>query len=257
MRAVALAVLLLAVTPAAAEAPPAVRTLMEHMSRGMRETKVGDWVTYKLDGGGRRVHYWRIAAVGQEKDRLGRDALWIEIDLGTHPGMAAPLGQMKMLVAKETGISSQGITRLIVASGFDRPQEYSPEALSQALNKEPAAKKPAPAAGVSPGIRSGPETQLMTLAGTVPAVPLEVRYRSTVIKRLWMSREIPVLQLAKIEIPGIGQSMEVRDFGVNAKPLMALPEPDAPKVRLEYIDEAFSHLPQLDADEGAGEGEPH
>lgn len=256
MRGTLLLLWLLAAPPAGAQAPPAVRTLVEHMSRGVRATKVGDWVTYELDGGGRRVHYWRLAAVGEEKDRLGRDALWIEIDLGTHPAMAAPLGQLKMLVARETGLSAQGITRLIVASGFDRPQEYSPEALEVALGREPTAARRGRAAGPGPGIRSGPETRLMTLAGTVPAVPLEVRYRSTVIKRLWMSREVPVLQLAKIEIPGIGQSMEVRDFGVNAKPLMAMPEPDAPKVRLEYLDEAFSQLPQPGADASAGEGGP-
>jgi hypothetical protein len=247
-----LLVFLLAALPASAQTPPMVRTLVEHMSRGLRTTKVGDWVTYRLDGGGSHVHYWRLAAVGEQKDALGREALWIEIDLGTHPAMAAPLGQLKLLVAKDGGLSAQGITRLIVATGFDRPQEYSREALAAALGKEPAAALPAvPAAaqGARPTLRSGRETQLMTLAGTVPAVAVELRYRNTVVKRLWMSREIPVLQLAKIELPGIGQAMEVRDFGVNAKPLMALPAPDAPKVRLEYLDEAFARLPQLAEDE--------
>jgi hypothetical protein len=243
--------LLLVALPAGAQAPPAVRTLVEHMARGIRQTQVGDWVTYKLDGGGKRVHYWRLAAVSQEKDRLGRDALWIEIDMGTHPGMVAPLAQMKMLVAKDVGISAQGITRLIVATGFDRPQEYSPEALASALDKEPQAPRPAQApGGLRPQVQSGREVQLMTLAGTVPAVPLEVRYRNTVVKRMWLSREIPVLQLAKIEIPGIGQAMEVRDFGVDAKPMMAIPPPDAPKVKLEYLDEAFAKLPQLPDGEG-------
>ncbi|MBF5045553.1 hypothetical protein FGE12_24305 [Aggregicoccus sp. 17bor-14] len=252
MRALVLGVLLAAL-PARAQTPPAVRTLVEHMARGIRKTQVGDWVTYKLDGGGKRVHYWRLAAVSAEKDRLGRDALWIEVDMGTHPGMAAPLAQMKMLVAKDVGLSAQGITRLIVATGFDRPQEYSPEALAAALRKEPSTAAPAPPGpgqGPRPAIQAGREVQLMTLAGTVPAVPLEMRYRNTVVKRLWFSREIPVLQIAKIEIPGIGQAMEVRDFGVDAKPLMQIPPPDAPKVRLEYLDEAFAKLPQLPEGEG-------
>jgi hypothetical protein len=245
-------VLLLAASQVHAQTP-VLRTLVEHMSRGIRATKPGDWVTYKLDGGGARVHYWRLAAVGEEKDALGRAALWIELDLGTHPAMAAPLGQLKLLVAKDTGLSAQGITRLIVATGFDRPQEYSQEALALALAKEPSTAHPAAAAGTPrPTVHSGRETQLMTLAGTVSAVPVELRYRSTVVKRLWLSREIPVLQLAKLEIPGIGQAMEVRDFGVDAKPLMALPAPDAPKVRLEYLDEAFVRLPQL-GDDGEGE----
>src|SRR5215218_4854401 len=127
-----LLVLLLAALPARAQTPPAVRTLVEHMSRGIRATKVGDWVTYKLDGGGSRVHYWRLAAVAEQKDAQARDALWIEIDIGAHPAMAAPLGQMKLLVAKDAGLNAQGITRLVVATGFDRPQEYSQEALAAA-----------------------------------------------------------------------------------------------------------------------------
>jgi hypothetical protein len=249
----ALLTLLLVALPAQAQTPPAVRTLLAHMAKGVRTTKVGDWVTYRLDGGGRRVHYWRLAAVGEERDRLGRDALWIEVDMGTHPGMAAPLAQLKMLVAREAGISEQGISRLIVATGFDRPQEYSPEALAVALKGAPRTPRAAaPPLGAAPSIQSGREQQLMTLAGTVAAVPMEVRYRSTVIKRMWMSREIPVLQLAKIEIPGIGQAMEVRDFGVKAKPQMRLPAPDAPKVKLEYLDEAFSKLPIPDEDVQGG-----
>lgn len=156
-------------------------------------------------------------------------------------------------MAKDAGLSEQGITRLIVATGFDRPQEYSPEALAVALRRAPQASRAArtPALGETPTIRSGRERQLMTLAGTLQAVPLEVRYRSTVIKRMWMSRDIPVLQVAKLEIPGIGQAMEVRDFGVNARPMMPMPAPDAPKVKLEYLDEAFDALPVPD-DEAQG-----
>ena len=83
----------------------------------------------------------------------------------------------------------------------------------------------------------------MTAAGTVAAIPVEVMFRSTVVKRLWMSRQVPVLHLAKLEIPAIEHSMEVRDFGIDAKPRMVLPGPDDPKIRVERYDEAPPKAP--------------
>jgi hypothetical protein len=86
----------------------------------------------------------------------------------------------------------------------------------------------------------------MTPAGTVTAVPVEVLYRSTVVKRTWLSREIPILNLAKIEIPRIAHAMEVHEYGVNAKPRMLLPDPKTPLVKMEYADKAFPQLPWLE-----------
>ena len=83
----------------------------------------------------------------------------------------------------------------------------------------------------------------MTPAGTVTAIPIEVMYRSTVIKRTWMSREIPILQLAKVEIPRIAHALEVFEYGVDAKSRMLLPDPKTPTVKLEYADKAFPQLP--------------
>jgi len=189
VKSLALALALLVAAPAAASMPG--KALMDHLAKGLRTTQVGDWVTYKLDGGGARVHYWRLAVVGQEKDKKGRDALWLEMEWGTHPAMKAPLAQMRMLIARGDGVAfdPSAITRLIVAIGFDRPQEYSQEALDWALaNHDPPASPAAPAGPPQrldspPVIRSGKETRLMTPAGTVTAVPIEVMYRSTVIKR--------------------------------------------------------------------------
>lgn len=249
MRGLALALLLLVSVPASAAMPG--RELLDHLAKGLRTTQVGDWVTYKLDGGGARVHYWRLAVVGEEKDKLGRDALWLEMEMGTHPAMRAPLSQIRMLIARGQGggaaFDPNGVTRLIVAMGFDKPQEYSQEALDWALTKHPSSQ-PKPAArprqaGEPPVVRSGKETRLMTPAGTVTAVPIEVMYRSTVIKRTWMSREIPILQLAKVEIPRIAHSLEVFEFGVNAKSRMLLPDPKTPTVKMEYVDKAFPQLP--------------
>lgn len=250
MRVLALALMLLVAAPAPAAMPG--KELMDHLAKGLRTTQVGDWVTYKLDGGGARVHYWRLAVVGEERDKLGRDALWLEMEWGTHPAMRAPLAQLRMLIARGDGVAfdPNAVTRLIAAIGFDRPQEYSQEALDWALTKhEQPAAPPAPPAQQLPSppvIRSGKETRLMTPAGTVTAVPIEVMYRSTVIKRTWLSREIPILQLAKIEIPRISHALEVAEYGVNAKSRMLLPDPKTPQVKLEYAEKAFPQLPSLE-----------
>jgi hypothetical protein len=250
MRVLALALLLLVAAPVSAAMPG--KTLLDHLSKGLRTTQVGDYVTYKLDGGGARVHYWRLAVVGEEKDKLGRDALWLEMEMGTHPAMRAPLSQIRMLIARGQGggaaFDPAGVTRLVVAMGFDKPQEYSQEALDWALTKRPPPRPASPPQRLPepPVVRSGKETRLMTPAGTVTAVPIEVMYRSTVIKRTWMSREIPILQLAKVEIPRIAHALEVFEYGVNARPRMLLPDPKTPTVKLEYAEKAFPQLPWLD-----------
>lgn len=249
MRALALTLVLLVAGHASAAMPG--KALMDHLAKGLRSTQVGDWVTYRLDGGGARVHYWRLAVVGEEKDKLGRDAFWLEMEMGTHPAMRSPLSQIRMLVAKGDGVAfdPSGITRLIVAMGFDRPQEYSQEALAWALAKPQKSKPAAPraqAGGTAAVVRSGKESRLMTPAGTVTAIPIEVLYRSTVVKRTWMSREIPILNLAKIEIPRIAHALEVQEYGVNAKSRMLLPDPKTPTVKLEYAEKAFPQLPWLE-----------
>ncbi len=246
MRALLLVLALLVAAPAGAAMPG--KTLMDHLAKGLRATQVGDWVTYKLDGGGARVHYWRVAVVGEEKDKLGRDALWLEMEMGTHPAMRSPLSQIRMLVARGDGVAfdPDAITRLVVAIGFDQPQEYSQEALEWVVARPEKPKAPPAPQGKlqsPPVVRSGKETRLMTPAGTVTAVPIELFYRSTVVKRTWLSREIPILNLAKIEIPRIAHALEVQEYGVNARPRMRPPDPRKPQVKLEYADKAFPKLP--------------
>ncbi|MCP3098572.1 hypothetical protein LZ198_06750 [Myxococcus sp. K15C18031901] len=249
------AVLLLVAAPARAQDNAAAQ-VMSHFAKGVRSAKAGDWVTYRFDGGGMRVYYWRMAVVGEEKDKLGRDATWVEMEAGTHPAMKSPLMQMRMLVAREgEQINFDAITRLYIGGPFSRPQEYSDEALAHVMKKmgQEAAesgkpdpeddKEPPLPAGLKPVLRSGKETRLMTLAGTVTAVQLELMVKRTVVKRMWLSREIPLLQLAKIEIPGIAHSMEVAEYGIDAKPRMLMPPPNLPKVQLEYADRVFPDLP--------------
>ncbi|MBZ4417736.1 hypothetical protein [Myxococcus sp. RHSTA-1-4] len=260
------ALLVAAPARAAGGPPPAMKALMDHMARGARASKVGDWVTYRMDGGGARVHYWRMAVVGQEKDRYERDAVWLEVEFGTHPAMRSPLGQMKMLVALgEEHPARHAITRLIASAGYGKPQEYSQEALEHVLTEqrnrkteddEPRPSAPPRGPPPTPVVRAGKEARLMTHAGTVTAVPVEVVLRSTVLKRMWMSREIPVIQLAKIEIPGIGQSMEVAEYGVDAKSRIRMPLPNEPQIRMEYAEQKFANLPWAQAEDEAEEESP-
>ncbi|WP_141588756.1 hypothetical protein [Myxococcus sp. AB056] len=261
MRALLVVAALVLAVPLQAEANPA-RELVQHMSRGARPARLGDWVTYRFNGGGLRIYYWRLAVVGEQKDKEGRDAVWVEMEAGTHPAMKSPLAQMRMLVAREGDvIRYDAISRLYIGTGFNQPQEYSDEALQHVLKQQQEAAKNAQAAapqkpsklpgGVKPMARSGKETRLMTLAGTVAAVPVEVVVKSTVIKRMWLSREIPLLNLAKMEIPGIGHAMEVAEYGIDAKPRMRIPAPDAPKINLEYADAILDDLPGA-ADDGHG-----
>jgi hypothetical protein len=248
MKGLVLALLLVAAPALAASPPPMMKTLLDHMAQGGRDPRVGDWVTYQLNGGGARVHYWRMAVVGEEKDRHGRPALWYEMEMGTHPAMRSPLGQMKVLIARQVKPGEpHAISRLIMANGFDKPQEYAPEALDYTLGEIASSQAKVRASAkpmAPPTLQTGKETRLMTFAGTLTAVPVEMKYRNTVVRRLWMSREVPVVHLARIEIPGIQQMMDLYDYGVDAKPRMLMPEPNAPKVQLEYADESFPSLPE-------------
>ena len=82
-------------------------------------------------------------------------------------------------------------------------------------------------------IISGTEGVLMTEAGSISAVPVEMRYKATVVRRFWVSNQVPLLHLARIDIPGMDQTLELRDYGANAKPMMLMPSPDEPKIRVE------------------------
>jgi hypothetical protein len=234
---IALALALVLSTAPAREVPkdPLSSALYEQLSRGLPAAGVGQWVTYMLRGSANRYGFWRLSIVGKTKDAKGRDAVWLEMEMGQNPNFVAPLFQMKMLVASEGGLQADGISRAVLAIGAGQPQEVDPKSLAP---KE-AAAKPAPRARTAPyrgaqiSFRAGKRQKLMTAAGSVDALPVELVYRQTVIQRYWVSKEIPVLQLAKIEIPGIDDSLEVRDYGLNAKPLIHFPDPDAPKISLE------------------------
>src|SRR5262249_48973070 len=183
---------------------PVAQALLRHMAHGASDAKRGDWISYRTDAGGGRVSFWRLSVVGAEKDALGRDALWIEVELGQHQDLRAPLLQMKMLVAIGKGLGAEGVTRLFVAIGADPPQEISPDQLHTLWRSPPAR----PDSSGEEIIRAREEGRLMTLAGTLPAIPIEIYHRGSLVERIWMSHRLPLLGLAKLEIPSIGHAME-------------------------------------------------
>jgi hypothetical protein len=210
------------------------------------DARVGEWVTYQMDGGP-QPGFLRLAVVAEQKDAQGRDAVWVELELGQHPALKAPLAQFLLLVARDTGLRTEGVSRLFVTQGFEKLQEVDTAALPFFLGtpgkQPPRPALPSPSARLPVGqgstVRRGPPTRLMTFAGTVTAEPLEVRHRQLVLKRYWVSREIPILRLAKLEFPPIRYALEVRDHGLDARPRMVPPSPSDKKITLEPA----SHLP--------------
>ena len=202
------------------------------------DARVGEWVTYQMDGGP-QPGFLRLAVVAEQKDAQGRNAVWVELELGQHPAMKAPLAQFLLLVARDTGLRTEGVSRLFVTQGFEKLQEVDTAALPFFLGSPrppPSARLPG---GQDSTVRRGPPARLMTFSGTVTAEPLEVRHRQLVLKRYWVSREIPILRLAKLEFPPLRYSMEVRDHGVDARPRLVPPAPSDKKITLEPA----SHLP--------------
>jgi hypothetical protein len=215
----------------AASPLPGSAMIAERMS--VTDAKVGEWVTYRLEGSG-RSQFWRVAAVAEEKDVRGRPAVWLELDFGEHPAMKSPMAQMKVLAARGSGLTTDGVTRAFVAFGADRPREVEPQDLPRFLSTD---KSAGPSVGSSEVfVKKGEPTRLVTLGGTLTATPVEVRFRSTLIKRFWLCDQVPLLKVAKMELPAIGYALEVRDWGLDARPQMAPPDPDASKIRMEQYD---------------------
>src|SRR5262249_61955755 len=90
---------------------PVAQALIRHMAHGARDAERGDWISYRTDAGGGRVSFWRLSAVGSEKDALGRDALWVEVEVGQHEELRASLLQMKVMGARGEGLGAGGGTQ--------------------------------------------------------------------------------------------------------------------------------------------------
>lgn len=235
--------------------PPKGRLLppgLERLEAPLREARVGDWVSYRIQGGAGREGHWRMAVVGEELDAQGRSAVWLEMEFGAEAKLANPLLRFRMLAVRDAGLVPGGVSRLIVAFGFDRPQELEPSAIERVLSGTSAAEieggwqnghsAPRP---LFPGgaedklmVRRGGQVRLLTAAGTVSATPVELFYRRTLVQRFWISPDVPVLHLARIELPATSHTMETTGYGHNATARIPEPSASTPKIRLErQVDE--------------------
>lgn len=193
--------------------------------------KVGEWVTYRLKSP-RMVSFLRIAVVGEERDVRGRPAVWVELDAGGHHAMEAPMVQLRLLVARGSDLDGEGITRAFVALATGKPQEVEPAGLEEMFRAEKLPANP-PKTFEHLKVDARSPIRMMTLAGTVSARRVDLMIGPHVIQRYWTSDQIPLLKLAKLEIPAASQAMEVRDYGVDARPRMVLPNPDERKLNIE------------------------
>ncbi len=219
--------LMLGATPAVpGELSAFHRVVGTHLSRGAVPAQVGHWATFRMGGAG-RTQYLRIAVVGEEKDARGRDAFWVELDVGTHPSLKAPLLQTKLLMAKKLFWSPDGVTRVYLAVGHERPKEVR---VDQVFPPEPPqARAEGPVATTS---REGRAQKVMTAAGSLDAVPVELLVRNEVIQRVWVSREVPLFHIAKLELPPIDHAFEVHAYGTDARPQMRVPLTDGSRPEL-------------------------
>ena len=210
--------------------------LLEQIASRDGDLKVGDWVTYRISGGPGREAFWRFAIVAADRDGQGREGRWVEIDIGTHPNMVSPLSQLRMLMSRDAqGERSWKVRRVLMAHGTARPSEVDPAEVEGLMRGRP--ETPGKSRVTHPGARAvrGTPQRIMTQAGSVNAEPVDLFYRGTRVRRIWMSPDIPVMGLAKIEIPGSGYIMEARDYGIGAEPMMVLPKPGTAPLSLEAI----------------------
>jgi hypothetical protein len=208
------------------------RSSWDRLAAALSEARVGQWVTYALRTGDGWRSYIRIAVVGEATDSLGRPAQWVEVEIGQHSAFASPLAQARALVARGPGPLRDRVSRLFLAQGADPPLEVETGTLIAWLNEKGRAGDPTSPGGTGK-VQVGKETLLMTPVGSVPAVPVEIYDRGVRIERLWMSRSVPVLRLAKWEFPAIRHLVEVVGHGLDATARMILPPPNSPKIRMD------------------------
>src|SRR3954453_2351751 len=98
---------------------------------------------------------------------------------------------MKMLASRAQGPSREGVTRMFVAFGLERPREVEPSDLPKTMGADPAPPQGALPADLKAKVTKGAPSRLLTLGGTVTATPVEMRVRDTLFKRIWLCEAIP------------------------------------------------------------------
>lgn len=230
---------------------PSVHAFFQKISKDIKTPKVGEWVRYELtrDTGRKRKFWMQMAIVGAQKDEKGRDAVWVETEFANHPAFKAPLFQMRTLCALGTEkglLSRESVTRVMLAFGPEKPVEASKEVVEDLYKDEDLEsdwrQKPIKTGNFHLDFKTGKPTALMTYAGTVTATPFEGKFKGTVIHRIWFSEQIPLFRVAKFEVPKAGHTLEIRDYGVDARSRMVLPDPKDDKLILADIEQMWRKI---------------
>lgn len=212
-----------------ASSPAASEDALRSAARVAGATKVGDWVTYRIDGGPGRGAFWRMAAVEEQKGVHGEDLVWLEVELATSPSFAAPMAQFRMLVPHVLNFERQDVQRLLVGFGEAGSEEVGAGALDESLSlrESPTARPPVSVQ------RDESFGVVQTQTGPVKALRYRLVQAGKILQIYWVSAEVPLLHLAKIEIPGLDQALVVHDFGTDARSRISIPDPARQKIGIE------------------------
>ena len=83
---------------------------------------------------------------------------------------------------------------------------------------------------------SAPHARVIALSMHKDSVYVrEILRAGAVIERLWISPRVPLLHLAKLEVPATGYAMMVAAFGKDAAPRILLPSEPTKRIGVESI----------------------
>lgn len=179
---------------AVASTPPVSPAGMLPLPSGRVLGQVGSWARYRASLPQQEDMYLRVGVVGEEKVQ-GADGSWVQWVFGVGP--TSPMFAMKALLVKE-----DGRTRTVRA--------VSRVAGANATEMDVSKVKPAQFKPPDPedGSLASSEETLLTPVGSLPAVKLALKNGMT----LWYSEKVPVLGIAKLEMPD-GRVLEIDAFG--------------------------------------------
>lgn len=218
----AAALLLLATAPT----PPGV----------LDRARVGEWVTYRADGGGARVSYLRLAVVEAAVDSQGRAAVWVELEVATHPDFTSPLARLAVLAARSEGLARGGVTRFILAAGAGAPEEVPVERLDgflpPALREVTTGQRTAPRTASTVGLPRRIERVVSTHAGTFTASCFDAVSDSVTLHSVCTHPAVPLFGWLVWELPSVGHSLRLHAYGTAARRRM-LPGANRPTIGQE------------------------
>lgn len=186
---------------------------------GLR-VRPGEWVVYRAVSGARPPFFLRLAAVGDEPSS---DGTWLEVEAGLGPELRAPLVQLKLLYQRQGAALSGRVLRAVAVVGHGGPRELEPARwrIEDAIGAGPT----------PPGAHSRwGAIRVLSLAGrALRARPWETVHQGVVVQRLWVSDEVPVLNLVRMEVPALNQTLELDGFGFDARARIPLPSVETPE----------------------------